>query len=95
MLVINNTYSENPYYYGKLFMTGFTNIKYDSINNLSLKVNAKTEKSTNLIIPLYGSKEVILHDFISFVNTDNDQSIKPLISSKSKEKSEPKMVGTA
>ena len=86
MLVINNTYSENPYYYGKLFMTGFTNIKYDSINNLSLKVNAKTEKSTNLIIPLYGSKEVILHDFISFVNTDNDQSIKPLISSKSKEK---------
>ena len=36
MMIMNNTYSENPYYYGKAFMTGITKIKYDSINDLSI-----------------------------------------------------------
>ena len=26
MLVMNNTYNENPYYYGKAYLTGITNI---------------------------------------------------------------------
>ena len=73
MMIMNNTYDENPYYYGKAFMTGITKIKYDSINDLSIKVNAKTAKNTDLFIPLYGDQEVVLHDFISFKKMDSNK----------------------
>ena len=59
-MIMNNTYSENPYYYGKAFMTGITKIKYDSINDLSIRANAKTAKNTDLFIPIYGDQEVVL-----------------------------------
>jgi hypothetical protein len=75
VMVMNNTFSENPYYYGKVFMTGLADISYDSIENLSIYVNAITEKSTILSIPLYGSSEVVLHDFIAFVNKDTNNIV--------------------
>ena len=75
VMVMNNTFSENPYYYGKVFMTGSADISYDSIENLSIYVNAITEKSTILSIPLYGSSEVVLHDFIAFINKDTNNIV--------------------
>lgn len=83
IMVMNNTFSENPYYYGKVFMTGSADISYDSIENLSIYVNAITDKNTSLNIPLYGSSEVVLHDFISFINKDTNSSEiikKPIVS---------------
>ena len=44
-MVMNNSFSENPYYYGKVFMTGSADIG-DSIENLSIYVNAITEEGT-------------------------------------------------
>ncbi len=86
VMVMNNTFSENPYYYGKVFMTGSADISYDSIENLSIYVNAITDEGTSLNIPLYGSSEVVLHDFISFINKDTNSSetIKKQIFSKEK-----------
>ena len=83
---MNNTYSENPYYYGKAFMTGITKIKYDSINDLSIRVNAKTAKNTDLFIPIYGDQEVVLHDFISFkqIDSSKENSFVPKVYSKDK-----------
>ena len=83
IMVMNNTFSENPYYYGKVFMTGSAKINYDSIENLSIYVNAITGKSTNLNIPLYGSSEIVLHDFITFINKDSNNTLtskKPIVS---------------
>ena len=71
MLIMNNTYNENPYYYGKAYVTGLTEISYDKINDLAIKINAKTQKNTSLNIPLYGNEEVVLHDFISFKTNDS------------------------
>ena len=86
MMIMNNTYSENPYYYGKAFMTGITKIKYDSINDLSIKVNAKTAKNTDLFIPIYGDQEVVLHDFISFkqIDSSKENTFVPKVYSKDK-----------
>ncbi|MEK9619564.1 MAG: translocation/assembly module TamB domain-containing protein [Flavobacteriales bacterium] len=86
IMVMNNSFSENPYYYGKVFMTGSADISYDSIENLSIYVNAITEEGSSLNIPLYGSSEVVLHDFISFINKDTNSSetIKKPIFSKEK-----------
>ena len=75
IMVMNNTFSENPYYYGKVFMTGSADISYDSIENLSIYVNAITDKSTSINIPLYGSSEVVLHDFITFISKDSNNTL--------------------
>ncbi len=83
IMVMNNTFYENPYYFGKVFMTGSAEINYDSLENLSIYVKAITDKSTNLSIPLYGSSEVVLHDFITFINKDTNNTVKsekPIIS---------------
>ena len=86
IMVMNNTFSENPYYYGKVFMTGSADISYDSIENLSIYVNAITNKNTSINIPLYGSSEVVLHDFISFINKDSNNTLESKKSIVSKDK---------
>ena len=70
-LVMNNKYEHNPNYYGDAYITGFSNISYDTISGLSINVNATTQKNTLLTIPLYGSEDVVLHDFITFKNPDS------------------------
>ena len=72
-LVMNTTYQMNPLYYGDAFVTGDLAIAYDDIRKLEIQVNAKSEKGTNITLPLYGSQEVELQDFITFVNKDTLQ----------------------
>jgi hypothetical protein len=68
-LVMNTTYRMNPLYYGNAFATGDLNIEYDYSDQLTkISVNAKSAKGTNVTLPLYGSEEVVLQDFITFVN---------------------------
>ena len=78
---MNNEFDDNPLYYGDAFITGFSTISYDSINDLSLNIHVKTEEKTMLTIPLYGDEDVVLEDFITFENSneiaeqiDEDQS---------------------
>ena len=80
-LIMNNEFDDNPLYYGDAFITGFSTISYDSINDLSLNIHVKTEEKTILTIPLYGDEDVVLEDFITFETTneiteqiDEDQS---------------------
>ncbi len=82
-LVMNNEYKHNPNYYGDAYITGFSNISYDTISGLSINVNATTQKNTLLTIPLYGSDDVVLHDFITFKNHDSSvvpKMEKPILS---------------
>ena len=68
-MVLNTTYKMNPLYYGDAFISGDVMMEYDSINLLRIDVTAKTEKGTDLTLPLYGNEDVILQDFISFDNS--------------------------
>ena len=68
-MVLNTTYKMNPLYYGEAFITGDVMMEYDSINLLRIDVAAKTEKGTDLTLPLYGTEDVVLQDFISFSNS--------------------------
>lgn len=72
-LVMNTTYDMNPLYYGNAFVTGDVSISYDDYNELEIMVNAKSEKGTDITLPLYGSEEVELQDFITFVSNDSTQ----------------------
>ena len=72
-MVMNTTYKMNPLYYGDAFITGDVMMEYDTINLLRLNVAAKTEKGTNLTLPLYGTDDVVLQDFISFEGVESKQ----------------------
>lgn len=72
-LVMNTNYDMNPLYYGNAFATGDVSIAYDDYNELEIIVNAKSEKGTNVTLPLYGSEDVELQDFITFVSQDSAQ----------------------
>ncbi len=70
-LVMNTTYEMNPLYYGDAFATGDISINYEEI--LEIDVNAKSEKGTSITLPLYGSEDVVLQDFISFVDHTTEE----------------------
>ena len=70
-LVMNTNYQQNPLYYGNAFATGDVSIGFENI--LDINVNAKSEKGTNITLPLYGSEEVVLEDFITFINQDSTE----------------------
>lgn len=70
-LVMNTNYEQNNLYYGNAFATGDVSISYEKL--LEINVNAKSEKGTNITLPLYGSDEVVLEDFITFVSEDDKE----------------------
>lgn len=72
-LVMNTTYTMNPLYYGDAYASGDVSIAYDDYNELEIVVNAKSERGTNITLPLYGSEEVELQDFITFVSNDSTE----------------------
>lgn len=70
-LVMNTNYDLNPLYYGNAYATGDISIAYDDYNLMEIIVNAKSEKGTDITLPLYGSEDVELQDFITFINHDS------------------------
>lgn len=68
-LFLNTTIEDNELYYGRAYASGLVYI-YGDIENIGIKVNAKTEKHTTLFIPLTSSSEVNEKTFISFVDKD-------------------------
>ena len=72
-LVMNTEYYHNPLYYGDAYITGDVTLSYDKINQLEINVQAKSEKGTNITLPLYGSEEVVMQDFITFVDSETTE----------------------
>lgn len=70
-LCLNTTYDFNSLYYGTAYATGDVMVSYDKVRDLEIKVKAKTERGTNITLPLYGAKEVVLQDFVTFVQADS------------------------
>ncbi|MCF8328000.1 MAG: translocation/assembly module TamB, partial [Bacteroidales bacterium] len=66
--VLNTSYSEDEMYYGTAIATGKVNI-YGPTHDISIDVAAKTEKGSQLFIPLTNSSEASRSDFITFMNT--------------------------
>ena len=69
-MALNTTALQNNLYYGKAYCTGNIGL-YGSIELLTFDINAKTEKGTQLIIPLSGPGEVSENGFIRFVKIDS------------------------
>ena len=68
-LAMDTEYNEGDIYYGKAFVTGNVNIfGYNDITEIT--VDIKTEKGTNLTLPLYGTSEIEESSFVKFYNPD-------------------------
>lgn len=68
-LAMDTYYKEGDVYYGKAFVTG--NVNIFGYNNLTeINVDLKTEKGTNLTLPLYGTSEIEESSFVRFYNPD-------------------------
>jgi hypothetical protein len=63
---MNTTSTDNEVFYGNFFGTGKVGIS-GRPENISLKVNASTEPTTALFLPLYNASEVVSSDFLTFV----------------------------
>ena len=72
-MLMNTNYKMNPLYYGDAFLTGFVTVSYNEIYNLEINVDAKSEKGTDITLPLYGSEEVVLQEFITFTDNKTDK----------------------
>ncbi|WP_343631568.1 translocation/assembly module TamB domain-containing protein [Fluviicola sp.] len=68
-MVLNTGYKEGTVYYGKAYATGTASILIEK-GNTEITVDAKTEKDTEVNLPMYGAKEISEFDFIDF-NTDS------------------------
>ncbi len=71
-MCLNTNEDQNSLYYGKAFATGYVNI-FGADSDLMIDVNVKTEKGTNISMPLGGSEEVAFEDFITFVDKDETE----------------------
>jgi hypothetical protein len=68
----NNTYAQNPVFYGKARGTGNVSIT-GPLDNISIKVKAETGKNTLVAIPISLTESVEQNDFIQFVTVDTLQ----------------------
>ncbi len=71
---LNTTAINNELFYGKGFGTGSMSIKGD-INILSFKINLRSEKGTQIFIPLSNPEEITQSNFITFINKDTANHI--------------------
>ncbi|MFK8044500.1 MAG: translocation/assembly module TamB domain-containing protein [Crocinitomicaceae bacterium] len=68
-LAMDTYYKDGDVYYGKAFVTGTVNIfGFNDITEIG--VDLKTEKGTDLTLPLYGSSEIEESSFVKFYDPD-------------------------
>jgi hypothetical protein len=71
---LHTTRAQNEMFYGSALATGRVNL-YGPLNNLNLDIIARTEKGTNVKIPVSYGTEVTENDYIVFVNNNTDTMI--------------------
>lgn len=77
MLAMNTTQEMNSMYYGKAYAKGYVNI-FGYEDQLEFDINLKTERGTQLSMPMSDDVEEGLGSFIRFVQKDTVSTVQPL-----------------
>ncbi len=72
-MALNTTSKDNAVYYGKAYATGKFSFRGPT-DDMSINIDAKTEKGTIFNLPLNSSETVSDKDFITFVSKDTTQA---------------------
>ena len=75
LMALNTTSKDNDLYFGRAYATGSFSFRGPT-NDMSIDINAKTEKGTIFNLPLNSSEMVTDKDFITFVSKDTAVVIK-------------------
>jgi hypothetical protein len=70
-LCLNTSASQNELFYGKAFATGYAHIMGDE-KNVQIDLDVKTERNTQLFIPMEYTSEVSENNYITFVKHEGD-----------------------
>jgi hypothetical protein len=76
LLVLNTNIVNNELFYGKAYANGKIWLKGKTYN-LTIGANAKTNKGTQLFIPITDDRDLKQHSFINFVSNKNTNVIIP------------------
>ncbi len=71
-LVMKTQYSEGTMYYGTAYATGSASIS-GSVDDMNIRVNAKTRRGTWINFPMYGPTTIEEDGFIRFKLADSDE----------------------
>lgn len=71
ILALNTSPNQNSIFYGNAFATGVVKI-YGDLHNLTMRINAQTDKNTKVFIPLNQRTQVQDQNFITFVNPNSN-----------------------
>lgn len=70
LLCLNTSYSQNELFYGTAHASGYVHLTGNE-KNLDVKLDIKTERGTQLFIPMDFSAEISENDFIIFTGSDS------------------------
>lgn len=70
---LNTTFKDNELFYGSAFATGTVNIK-GPFDDLTMKINAKSEKGTNIYFPINLDVDASENSYIRFVSAESADS---------------------
>lgn len=73
LLCLNTTEEMNPLYYGRAYATGNVSV-FAYGGNVDINVDVKTEKGTRIVLPLYGTSDETLQEFVHFVDHDTTKT---------------------
>lgn len=65
--LLNTTFSDNQSFYGRAYASGLVQVKGD-FNDLNIDISAKSEKNTDINIPINQASEAVENDFITFID---------------------------
>jgi hypothetical protein len=75
LMVMNTSEKDNSLYHGTIFATGSVSVSgYQE--NVDIEVNGKTDPGTTFELPLGGSAEVQLENFVTFIDPDAEEEEK-------------------
>ena len=69
LVVLNTTLAQNELYYGRAFVTGLAHI-HGPDNDIVMDISARTNRGTQIFLPLSYTGEVVENNFITFVSRD-------------------------
>ncbi|MFD2512427.1 translocation/assembly module TamB domain-containing protein [Pontibacter locisalis] len=72
-MVLNTTEAQNELFYGTAFATGSASV-LGPTDNLQVKIDARSEENTRIVLPLDYQTDVARKDFIKFVNRNGSDT---------------------
>jgi hypothetical protein len=74
-LALDTKKEDNSLFYGKAYASGFVSFKGD-LNDIFIKIDAKSTKGTKIHIPVYSDEDNSLVDYITFIQPGKKQGRK-------------------